>query len=94
MTGLEYARGEQVFQIDCDLEVAPEALLDFKRRMDETRADVIYGVQSVRKDVWTRRLAANAPAPRSAAVRRRGAGAPRPLSPWTHTCGWTDRRES
>ena len=49
MTGLAYARGRRVFLIDCDLEEPPELLGDFARKMDEDGADVVYGVQELRK---------------------------------------------
>jgi putative glycosyltransferase len=49
MTGLNYARGDQVFLIDCDLEEDPEWLLDFAMRMEEDRVDLVYGVQIKRK---------------------------------------------
>jgi putative glycosyltransferase len=55
MTGLAEARGELVFGIDCDLEEAPEWLLDFHRVLRERRADVVYGVQQRRKGgLWER----------------------------------------
>jgi putative glycosyltransferase len=49
MTGLMYASGERVFLIDSDLEEEPEWLLDFTARMEETNADVVFGVQEKRK---------------------------------------------
>ncbi len=49
MVGLEYARGKRVFLIDCDLEENPLFLSDFIEEMDRTQADVVYGVQNVRK---------------------------------------------
>ena len=45
----EEARGERVFLIDSDLEESPEWLEDFSRKMDDTGADVVYGVQERRK---------------------------------------------
>lgn len=50
LMGLRYARGEQVFLIDCDLEEAPELVAEFDaiRRADPT-ADVVYGVQRSRR---------------------------------------------
>ena len=56
MIGLGYARGERVFLIDCDLEVDPEYLPRFLRRLEETGADAVYGVQTHRTDSWSRRL--------------------------------------
>lgn len=46
--GLHIARGEQVFIIDCDLEVAPAVLETFVARFEETGADVVYGYQEKR----------------------------------------------
>lgn len=48
MAGLSHARGERVFLIDSDLEEQPEWLADFVRRMEQTSADVVYGVQRQR----------------------------------------------
>jgi putative glycosyltransferase len=55
MTGLERARGELVFLLDCDLEEEPEWLLRFHDEMVRTGADVIYGVQSSRKGNFVER---------------------------------------
>jgi putative glycosyltransferase len=49
LAGLQHARGQQVFLIDCDLEVAPEVLQRFLSTMRDTDADVVYGVQDRRK---------------------------------------------
>jgi len=49
MTGLSYARGENIFLIDSDLEEEPEWLLSFSRQMDQNGCDVVYGVQERRK---------------------------------------------
>ena len=49
MTGLAYARGDLVFLLDCDLEEEPEWLLRFHETLRRTGADVVYGVQAVRK---------------------------------------------
>lgn len=46
--GLHVARGERVFIIDCDLEIAPSVLELFAARMQETGADVVYGYQEKR----------------------------------------------
>jgi putative glycosyltransferase len=60
MTGLAYARGERVFLLDCDLEEEPELLSSFAAAMQESKADVVYGVQSRRKggptERWSGRL--------------------------------------
>lgn len=49
LAGLTCARGDLVFMIDCDLEVPPSVLGTFLRTMRDTSADVVYGVQEVRK---------------------------------------------
>jgi putative glycosyltransferase len=50
MAGLEQARGERVFLIDCDLEEEPELLTEFHRRFtSEADCDVVYGYQTRRK---------------------------------------------
>ena len=49
MTGLSHARGDLVFLIDSDLEERPELLADFKKEMERTGADVVYGVQGKRR---------------------------------------------
>ncbi len=55
MTGLQYASGDVVFLLDCDLEEDPAWLLDFHAQMTATGADVIYGVQEARKGDWLER---------------------------------------
>jgi len=52
MTGLGYARGEQVFLIDSDLEEEPECLLSFAAQMQREPCDVVHGVQEQRKGGW------------------------------------------
>ncbi len=47
--GLRHARGELVFLIDCDLEVSPLTLEAFKRKLEESRCDMVYGYQAARK---------------------------------------------
>jgi putative glycosyltransferase len=49
MIGLDHARGEQVFLIDCDLEEDPRLLGDFHREMESSGADVVYGVRDMRE---------------------------------------------
>jgi len=50
MAGLEQARGDQVFLIDCDLEEAPELLEEFHKRFEaEGDCDVVFGYQDRRK---------------------------------------------
>jgi putative glycosyltransferase len=56
MTGLMHAKGELVFLIDSDLEEQPEWLDLFYEKMNDTNADVIYGVQEVRKGNWFERV--------------------------------------
>lgn len=57
LTGLERARGDLVFCLDSDLEEDPAWLGDFHRRMVETGADVVYGVQDRRKGRFFERVA-------------------------------------
>jgi putative glycosyltransferase len=57
MTGLAHARGALVFMIDSDLEEDPDWLLPFHRALQESGADVIYGVQEARKGGWLERVA-------------------------------------
>jgi putative glycosyltransferase len=56
LAGLHHAQGQRVFLIDCDLEVAPEVLKNFVRVMDETSADVVYGVQERRTGGFVKRI--------------------------------------
>jgi putative glycosyltransferase len=56
LAGLHYARGELVFVIDCDLEVAPSVLPEFLKTMRQTEADVVYGVQERRRGGWVARV--------------------------------------
>lgn len=49
MTGLEYATGSRIYLIDSDLEEEPEWLSAFAEQMDQSRCDVVYGVQAQRK---------------------------------------------
>jgi putative glycosyltransferase len=55
MTGLAYAKGQQVFLIDSDLEEEPEFLLSFAEQMQSEACDVVYGVQEQRKGEWFER---------------------------------------
>ena len=56
MTGLAHSRGRQVFLIDSDLEEPPELLGEFRRRLEATQADVVFGVQASRKGGFFERL--------------------------------------
>lgn len=49
MTGLAHATGDLVFLIDSDLEESPGDLSLFYQRLVETKSDVVYGVQEVRR---------------------------------------------
>ncbi len=49
MTGLTYAKGQNVFLIDSDLEEEPEWLLSFAKKMEAEASDGVYGIQSKRK---------------------------------------------
>jgi putative glycosyltransferase len=57
MTGLARADGDLVFLVDSDLEEDPAWLLPFNERMQQTGADVVYGVQQARKGGWLERTA-------------------------------------
>jgi putative glycosyltransferase len=56
MTGLDFARGDLVFLIDCDLEEDPAWLAVFHRELLRTGADLVYGVQVKRKGGWFERV--------------------------------------
>ena len=56
MTGLAHARGDLVFLIDSDLEEDPELLVEFRRILAGTAADVVFGVMSARKGGLGERL--------------------------------------
>jgi len=60
MTGLELAKGELVFLIDVDLEEPPEALSLFYDKLEECSADVVFGVQQVRRAPWYQRICGQA----------------------------------
>lgn len=49
LAGLAHSRGERVFLIDCDLEVAPATLTQFLAAMRSSDADVVYGVRDERR---------------------------------------------
>jgi putative glycosyltransferase len=57
MAGLEFVQGDLVFLIDVDLEEPPEALTLFYKKMTETSADVVFGVQEKRVAPWFQRIA-------------------------------------
>jgi putative glycosyltransferase len=59
MTGLAHAKGALVFLLDCDLEEEPELLGDFYDEFKSTDADVVYGVQRVRKGDFFERVSGN-----------------------------------
>lgn len=56
MTGLDHARGELIFLIDCDLEEEPEWLVEFSKVLHSGDHDVVYGVQKERKGNWFERV--------------------------------------
>lgn len=56
MTGLSYAKGENVFLIDSDLEESPEIVDLFWQKMCNSDDDVVYGVQNKRKGDWFEKL--------------------------------------
>ncbi len=49
MTGLAHAKGARVFLIDCDLEEEPELLGRFYAALNDSQADVVYGVRQIRR---------------------------------------------
>lgn len=49
MTGLARARGDLVFLVDSDLEEEPELLTEFYEELRANGADVVFGVQRIRK---------------------------------------------
>lgn len=50
MTGLSYAKGDIIFVINCDLEEAPENIeLFYKKLLDNSDCDLVYGVLENRK---------------------------------------------
>ncbi len=53
--GLDNAEGDLIFLIDCDLEVLPRVLVEFKNVYDATNADVVYGIQKTRKGSFVER---------------------------------------
>lgn len=55
MTGLQYAKGDFVFLIDCDLEEDPELLKEFWEVRGQD-VDSVYGVQVKRKGGWFERV--------------------------------------
>jgi len=62
LTGLEFARGDSVFLIDCDLEEPPELIETFYRVFEESLAagdpaDVVYAVPHRRKGGFFERAA-------------------------------------
>lgn len=59
--GLAHARGAHILIIDADLQDPPELLPEMMRRMDEERAEVVYGVRIRRLgERWTKRVTAAA----------------------------------
>jgi putative glycosyltransferase len=56
LTGLRYAGGDWVFLLDCDLEEDPELVTRFDAVRRETGADVVFGVQDMRRGSWRDRL--------------------------------------
>lgn len=56
MVGLDHARGNKVFLIDCDLEEDPSTLPKFFAEMEKTKADVVYGFQTTRSGGLVKRL--------------------------------------
>lgn len=60
MTGIEHARGDNIFVIDCDLEEAPELIIRFWEELHDKNnprnpVDIVCGVQTARKGGWFER---------------------------------------
>ncbi|MEI6753688.1 MAG: glycosyltransferase family 2 protein [Paludibacter sp.] len=55
MAGLNCATGENIFLIDCDLEVPPTYIPTFYNKFNEEQCDVVYGVQESRKGSFIER---------------------------------------
>lgn len=60
MTGLAHAKGDYIFLIDSDLEEEPEWLRTFYATMHDAHADVVYGVQAVRRGQWFEQMSGDA----------------------------------
>jgi putative glycosyltransferase len=56
MAGLDHAKGDLVFLLDCDLEEDPELLGRFHAELLRRKADVVYGVQQKRQGSLFKRL--------------------------------------
>lgn len=56
MTGLSFAKGRSVFLIDSDLEEEPEWLERFWKVLEDEAADVVYGLQEIRRGSFFQRL--------------------------------------
>jgi putative glycosyltransferase len=56
MTGLAHSRGNLVFLCDSDLEEPPEILEGFHEELQRSGADVVYGVQALRRGRFVERL--------------------------------------
>ena len=60
MAATEQAKGDYVFLIDSDLEESPSLLLEFWEKLNECKeADLVYGVQDIRKGKFGERLLGN-----------------------------------
>ena len=56
ITGLEHARGDYIFLIDCDLEEDPELVRQFFNEIEKSQdVDLVYGLQKERKGRWFER---------------------------------------
>lgn len=49
LEGLAHSTGDLIFIMDSDLEEEPEWIALFRAKMQESRADVVYGIQTARK---------------------------------------------
>jgi putative glycosyltransferase len=57
--GLQHARGNLIFLIDCDLEISPLVLVELRRKLRESDCDMVFGYQEIRKGGWFEQLSGN-----------------------------------
>ncbi len=57
--GLQHARGDLIFLIDCDLEVSPLVLVELHRKLRESDCDMVFGYQENRKGGWFEQVSGN-----------------------------------
>lgn len=57
--GLEAARGRYFAVMAADLQEPTEVIVEFFRRLDDSRADIVFGVRDRREDAWFVTLTSN-----------------------------------